>query len=1099
MLKVYHASAGTGKTFALVLNYLTLLMRDPEKYRHILAVTFTNKATAEMKGRIVRVLFGLSKTGLSGYEHLEEVQEAAAYLKNMPEELKESREMVRNRAVRALRMILYDYSSFSVQTIDSFFQRVLRGFARELNLQFGYNIELDTKTTLERVVDLFMKSVDEKPMLLEWLVKFMDEESEESGKWDIRKLIVARGNQIFSEQFKMITPGELERITDKDFIGKEYLRRLQQIIHVFDQRMQAYGREGLTAMEAGRVEVSDFSSGKNGVAGIFQKLANGNYKFGKRFLGALGDSAVWLTAKNRRDPWLTQVVDEHLQPLIIRIYTYFMNNYTAYYTALAIRSQIYMLGILSDLRSQLFRWMREENLFLITEVGAFIREVIGQNEMPFIYEKLGQVYRHYMIDEFQDTSYIQYENLKPLVKNSISSGYLSLIVGDIKQSIYRWRNGDWEIMGVRLPRDFAGDQMKKKILKHNNRSLEKVVRFNNAFFISAPVSLWTLYESGFKNFLKEHPFFERIPGLDNQKAILDQIYSGDEVTQEVVPGRQGGYVSVRFLEDNGDDDWKKKASKKVAEKIETLLSEGYHPGQIVLLVRTNEEGREITRFLLERQNAGKNTSFYPLVSEDSLYLTGSVAVRFVVAFIRYLSDPEDLLNFAVLWYLYVQITDEEAVNGLPRYHEKLLEEVRGPERIFTFIPPVTPDWIARLYSLPLTETVQEIIRFFSLHERAGEVPFLYTFQNLLTDFINKKSAAPAAFLDWWDEQGDTVSLQMPEEVEAVRVMTIHKAKGLGAEVVIIPYADWNFEHNGGRESLWCRPQEEPFNRISMVPVNYRKELLKTYFRKDYLNEHFAKYIDSLNLLYVAFTRAGERLYVYSVTGKRTGDTARLLKETLQSVITGRETHDKLQKAGLHVDETGNIFEAGDLFSPGTVASAGGVVVDRYPVHTAFDRLRIVRQGQRFFILTGAGYQEKIDRGNLYHTLLAGIRTKEDLEPVLRQSVAAGQIPKADFEPMKTEIGKFLQQPDVEDWFSGKWEVRNEATIIHQDGRMLRPDRVMIRENEVVVVDYKFGETEEEQYVSQVRKYVESLKNMGYKNVSGVIWYVLLNKRIRVDG
>ncbi len=1106
MLKVYHASAGTGKTFTLVLNYLTLLLRDPDKYRHILSVTFTNKATAEMKERIIRVLYGLSHLGTDRPENRKETAEAWLYLLNMPEELKnEDREVIRKKASRALRWILYDYSYFSVQTIDSFFQRVLRGFARELNLRFGYNIELDTRTTLERVVDLLLKDVGDNPVLLDWLVRFMDDVSEETGKWDVRKLILEQGHQIFSESFKMIPPVVLQHITGKeDDYLKKYLDRLYTLIRSFEGKMKDYGERGLEIIYGNHFSLDEFTSGNRGPAGIFQKMTERNYVFGIRFLTALDDPAKWLTKVRQQDPELMRLVREHLHPLAREMYAFFKAHYEDYYTARAIRSQIYILGILADLKNGLLQWMNKENRFLITEVGPLIRQIIGDNETPFIYEKIGQFYEHYMIDEFQDTSRIQYENLKPLVMNSLSAGYFSLIVGDIKQSIYRWRNGDWKIMGKQLYGDFQREQLGKKVLRENNRSHASIVRFNNVFFRTAPDHLWDLYVDSFGDFLKknryldwpDHTFLEEA-GLQDQKENLLGIYNEEEVVQKVRTDMPYGYVYVSFPEKVRKEEWMERVMAQVADRIGNLLTEeGYRPEQIVLLVRTNAEGRDMIRYLLTRQQEGSTVS-YPLVSEDSLFLNSSETVRFIVAFLRYLSDPEDDLNFAVLWHLHDRLTGYTGnQERLPEFHLKQIAGIKGEDRIL-LISGVTHEWLIHLNTLPLTEVVQEIIRFFALEKKKEEVPFIYTFQNHFLDFVNSRSAALADFLTWWDEQGCTQSVQMPEEVDAVRVMSIHKAKGLGAEVVIMPFADWNFEQVNTRTVVWCRPRKDTFAALPVVPLVYSPVLMKSVFRDDYLEEHFANYLDNLNLLYVAFTRAKERLYIWSAGG-RSGDTGRLLNQTVKSILEKKE-NGGLPELPVRWDNQEKVFEAGAPRKNREEKAPAGVRVDSYPVYTAFDRLRIARKGQRFFILQAAGAQEKIDRGTLYHTILSGIKTKADVEPVLLRNVAEGLIQKTDMAAMLKEIASFLEQPGVAGWFSGDWDVRNEATIIHPGGRMLRPDRVMIRQEELVVVDYKFGETEEPAYIRQVRQYMESLRAMGYASVTGWIWYVTLNKRVKVDG
>ena len=1098
-LTIYHASAGTGKTFTLVANYLSLLMDDTHAFRHILAVTFTNKATAEMKERIIRVLYGLTRTGLPDHESRKEVREAMLYLQYLPEDLREKPEQVRKKAALALQLILFEYPLFSVQTIDSFFQRVLRGFARELDLPFSYEMEFDEDPVLQEITDQLLVQAGEDTTLLEWLIRMMEDLGADTGNWDVKSLLMQQGKNIFTEEFKSLPPEVLAKLTERSFL-REYLRELSGVLYSFEKKMKELGERGRGVFRETGVDESFFAHKGSGVAGIFRKLADGRAVregaslFGSRFMSALDDPGRWLSGENKKDPVLVSLVRERLHPLIVEIFDHYEENAADYYTALVIRKRLYTLGLMADLRQQLFLWMKEKNRLLISETGTFLREIIGENDIPFIYEKVGQYYSHFMIDEFQDTSRIQYEDLRPLLRNSMSAGGTSLIVGDIKQSLYRWRNGDWEIMHRDVYRDLAPGRGVKRMLKVNYRSREEIVRFNNAFFVAAAGELWKMYSKGIAEVTTGNESF-----LEEQQDILASIYDGEEVVQEVPQGAKGGYVSVRLLHAGAERSWREEALEACGALIDRLTgAEGWSPGEIMVLVRSNRDGREVIRYLLTRQHDRPESVHYPLVSQDSLYLAASPAVRFLVAFLRYLTTPDDLLNFATLWSLYERLQKGHEEGQVPPFHLKDIAELPPGERIFLFLDGEKRGWLSLLMTRPLPEVVQEIVRRFGLHEREEEVPFLHTFQNFLTAFVTREGSGATAFLKWWDEQGWQESVQLPEEADAVRVMTIHKAKGLGAAVVIMPFADWEFEQRAGtgRKVLWCRPGKAPFNKTSLVPVEYTGMLLRTLFALDFMKERFSAYLDNLNLLYVACTRARERLYVFTPAEKGR-DLSGLLVKTLGQLTADDERSGEEKGEGIRQKED-DLFESGQPVPPSAVSRREGVRVREFPDGKAFGRLRIAGKGREFFLLEKGGYKERIDRGTLYHNILAEIMTPDDVERAVGKVVRAGLVSSVEKERLVTEVKGFLAQKEAAGWFSGEWQVKTEAAVILPGGKTLRPDRVMVREGEAVVVDYKFGTSVEDKYIRQVKRYMEVLKKMGYQKVTGVVWYVMLGKMTRID-
>ncbi len=1104
---VYHASAGTGKTFTLVRDFLTLLFRGDERvFRHVLAVTFTNKATAEMKGRILRVLDGLSRWQMD--EGDPRVQEAELYAAALPDDLTRDPERLRKKARTALRYILYEYPSFAVMTIDSFFQRVLRSFARELSLPFTYEMEFDEERVLEEVTDMLLEKAAEDNELLRWLVGILDDPSNESGQWDIRRILLEQGKKIFSEAFRTLPPAVINKLTDRKFLV-DLTGKLDGIIRDFEKKAVNYGERGQNLLrEHGRTE-EDFLQKKRGPAGIFAKLREGKFRKedprNSYFHRAVEDPEKWLTKKDWEEPALRNVVEEHLYPLSRDIDRWLSEELRSYYTARLVRKRLPVLGVLADMRELLYRWIRESDRMLISETGTFLHEVMKDNEIPFIYEKAGQFFRHFMIDEFQDTSRVQYEDLLPLLRDSLAAGGKTLIVGDIKQSLYRWRNGDWRIMHHDLYRDLRLGEEVKEHLSVNYRSRSEVVRFNNHFFLRAASEL----TKGFRQGLEEDlPELREV--ADEQISLVQTLYAPSEVVQKERQEAPGGYIRAEIVSGSEERDAREEALERTARLIDRLIDEErWAPGSIMLLVRANKDGRKVVRYLLERQHARRGVT-YAIVSQDSLTLGTSRTVRFLIAFFRALIHPDDRLNRTLLWSLYSRLEGKEE----PVFHELDLEQL-PPARVLEKEDTqgkIAPWWSALLHA-PLTEAVQKVIRRYGLNEVKEEIPFLHAFQNALLDLVGQDGAGVMTLLSWWDEKGKDVSVQMPEEVDAVRVLTIHKAKGLDADIVILPLLNWNFEESSGkkRKEFWCTAVQEPFSQVKLLPVEYTGQLLKTHFAADYLRERMATYLDHLNLLYVAFTRARERLYLFLPESRqtRTGSAYSLVKGTLEKMVTkerrepspsgGEGAGDEGPAPDIRYDEESMVFEAGVPAPPVTAPQVRAVPVDAFPVEPSFGRLRVSSRGKEFFLLEKGGYLEKIDEGTLFHAIFAEIITFEDVKKAVAAVIRNGMAPAEREEELVGRVRRFLEQVPDRSWFDGSWSVRNEATLILPGGHTLRPDRVMEKEDQVVVLDYKFGETEEAAYRKQMKGYVTALRQLGYREVKGVLWYVVQNRTEELHG
>ena len=582
-LKVYKASAGSGKTFRLAIEYMKLALTSEANYRHILAVTFTNKATAEMKSRIIGELYRLAQ----GRE--------SAYLDVLCRELHWHPMQVQRQAQLVLKRILHDYSRFSISTIDSFFQRVIKAFNRELGINAAYNVELDEKSILEEAADRLIQSVDGDPKLLDWLESFASDKIREGKGWNLKRDIIRLGNEIYNETFKSLNNELYEKLNDRSFL-KNYRAKLSKMIALYETQMKALGQEGLNVMAAEGLSVDDFKGKGRGPATVFQKLKELKADFSNTVLAAAEDSSAWVAA-SVKEPWksqMTAVAENKLMPKLRQAVRLVETESRNYVTAKLIVSQLYTLGILVDLRKAVKDLCREKGVILISDSGHLLKDVIADSETPFVYEKTGSVYSHFMIDEFQDTSGLQWNNFRPLIGNSLAEDNLGLVVGDVKQAIYRWRSGDWRLLAGKLGESFPAFGLQNEVLNSNWRSHGKVIRFNNTIFRLVPELLQHNIDSELEAAgITENPVQITIPEV---YADSVQLISNTKVADK-------GYVRVRFLEDKKENKLANEelTLSELVESIKLLQNEGVKASEMAILVREKKEARRIADLFLEQK------------------------------------------------------------------------------------------------------------------------------------------------------------------------------------------------------------------------------------------------------------------------------------------------------------------------------------------------------------------------------------------------------------------------------------------------------------------------------------------------------------------
>lgn len=1067
-LLVYKASAGSGKTFTLALEYIKLLMLDPQSFRSVLAVTFTNKATEEMTVRIMSRLYGMARR----------LDDSRSYINILTAELGMTEDEVCRQAGKALHALLHNFHYFRVETIDSFFQRVLRNLARELGLTANLRVELNDKEVEQQAVDRIVESLEEKDEVLDWLMTYIIENIDEDKNWNVIRQIKKFGENIFKEHYKKYGK-ELKEINAGNTFDA-YRKELRALMKTSLDAMKRHADRFFDDLEQRSLTVADLAYGPSGPAGYFVKLRNNiidGSVMGKRVEEAVGDPSKWFTKKSPYNTESNLAAAAGWSEMISLIEKERSGRYKQYQSAKVTLQYFNRLRLLEKIDEMVSTINGETNRFLLNNTPDLLHEFIGTSDTPFVYEKFGTQLNHVMIDEFQDTSTIQWDNFKTLLLENMSRGHLNLLVGDVKQSIYRWRSGDWRLLNnIREVMGMPDEMIDINTLDTNYRSDKRVIEFNNAFFEQA-----ALQETD----EMEKKFGTRDPQLE--KAYAD-------VRQNVPAGKPDeGFVDIRLFDASV---YKDAATESLLEVLDRLLNEqGAEPNDIAILVRSNADLPVIAEAVMQA---------FPdvqIVSDEAFRLDASSAVNIIVLVMRSLVHPDDRLTQATLAVMY----QREVVRSGATIEDILI----GRTNYDAFLPEEFVAHRHELTAMPVYEMVQFVLRVFGLDGVAGQDAYLCAFNDILSDFLYDKPVGIEAFLQEWDERLASKSIQ-GDVVDGIRLMTIHKSKGLEFKHVIIPYCDWDFVHR--EQMIWCVPSQEPFNKLPIVPLNYSEKQLKgTIYENDLREEYLQIKVDNLNLLYVAFTRAEESLTVFGRLGA--AESRSRLVETCIGNIVG-----SLPGAVIEEEEQDGTIQA-LLFTYGKPEVAAGAdkspsepelpsdpnVFSRRPEEKvvrieAFDPVTEFRQSNlsRRFVEGEDDDTEQsryIKLGSILHYVLLQIRYADEADAVMARLEDEGILRRQDVSADRVRglLRKRLAGKHGQEWFSRDWKVLNECSILShdEDGTHVvehRPDRVIFRDGQTVVIDFKFGSPKEE-YRSQVRNYIRLLSDMGDTPVKGYLWYV----------
>jgi ATP-dependent helicase/nuclease subunit A len=1154
-LTIYKSSAGSGKTFTLVREYVKLLIKEPNNYRHILAITFTNKATDEMKERIVRALAQLAANSPKA-ESLAQVLLADPDLKPITERF------LQQQAAKALALILHNYAEFSVSTIDSFFQQILRNFAKELKIPVRYEVELDTKAVIDTLVMKLLLDVGHRKEITQWLEEFVFASLDDDKGWKIERQITELSERIFQEDVwenikvqidetpaeqtneknapanpKLLTnigqiiaetntpnsnlgnephltqnPNTEQNSTEQNDLDNEphltqdqklaqlaaqkellmtahyeklrsLVKKLHATRHAFEEKMIAFGKEGLALIAGYGLTVKDF---KVGTAGFFEKISRKNLEAPSATLLKIyaGDTTQWCAKTSLVKNKIDQLIDNGLQDLLIETIAFYDEQLPNYYSAQEVVKNIYIYGLLHEIKDKLIDYRTENSKLLISDTNFILNSIIKgtantdtftESDAPFIFEKVGLTYHHIMLDEFQDTSNYQWKNLLPLVQNTLSEQHRALVVGDVKQSIYRWRGGNMNLLLTGLKRDLKPfwDDDTEQELAYNYRSKYEIVRFNNSLFKAATQVL------------------NELPALSGATAI-NQAYQ--TVEQQIKKG-EGGFVQVQFLPNDAKSDmrWQEIAEQQTLELIDELQASGIKLNQIAILTRRNQDGSQMAKLLGEKG--------IKVISSESLLLNQSPKIRLLMSLLKFIADQRNVIARAEVLVNYVDIYNNWLKRQTPSAElpppitnnlHQLYTDHQHPDpqnNLFnTLLPQNLIDNLSSLTKLALYEAVEEIIRHLKLNHEPDA--YIQRFQDLVLEHTNQTGNDLRTFLVWWEQNQnkDKCSIIVPKGEDAITIMTVHKAKGLEFPVVIMPYADWSLKPKNG-SVLWSKSNQEPYNNMGIIPLNISNRLNQSHFSAPYQTELLDTYLDNMNLLYVAFTRPTDRLYAFTPmynpnsTAAKTGELNslhQLLYLALKSphyATIGQWSDNNTYTYGNNQNNTLTDAET-DEVSPLT----------EYISNDYRQRITIKSESQKFFMLFDNDRSVAIRIGQQVHAVLEKTQTQTDVPNVIRKLQLKGIVNQDDIPTIEQRLHQVFNLPEVQMWFGDGWDkILCERTVMNNSRKKI-PDRVMLKGKQAVIVDYKTGE-KKDSYFTQVNDYAQILESMGYQVTQKYLLYI----------
>jgi len=1047
-VKILSASAGSGKTYNLAMFYVRLAMEKVDNYEKILAITFTNAAVNEMKNRILNYLFELSKgNGINDYRTYAAVNQ------------NEDDKHIIQKASEVLNRIVHHYYNFSVSTIDSFLQRLFKGALYEIGIRTNYELIVNNEEVIEQAVNDFLLNLDEHQTAFKWLVKFIKNNAKDNKSFSYSKQLIELTKEINKEFFYPFEK-DFASLTEEDFDQLEEI--LKKRINDFIEKAKTFNKRFSELCEKTDLTENDFYHASSGPASflgskllkfINEKSSIGSaFKLDNKYLNEALDEGKWVSKniEQKFNPYR-----DEFQQLLTEFIESLKTDGKQYEDARVILEQLFNISILNQIVKNLHEYKKTNNVVLLSDIGKMLQGFISNNYL-FVYEKLGVRYEYFLIDEFQDTSNIQYQVIKPLIENSISEKVSEsvLLVGDIKQAIYRWRNGDWKLMNKTIHEDFSNN-VNVSALEYNWRSYPVVIDFNNAI-LKQLVQFNDLYKDS---------------GIDNSALLtlaqdiykdVEQIFPNTKKLDDVK-----GYVKLfvnkkknnedaEQQDDNGNDNlvW-------VVNEVSCLWKAGYK--NIGIIVRKNKEASTIFDFLMN--NLSIDDDDFKVISKESITYINSNAVMWVVFTLHYVQNASSYAHYmANAFYDKLQLPVD-----VEEFYSSLLGNAAFKAKNLYF-------------------KAEFLINSFFSNFNEREKTFSIHFLQLLKKYLENNTSGEAKFIQWFFEKGIDESIKISGEKKGVHLVTIHKSKGLEYDAVIVPYVNWT--KKAAVNYLWLNKTD--WVKESNIPaflVKSNKNLLASNFDKQYLLEQNNEKLDDINLLYVAFTRAKKVLIA--------GIEQQLIGKELSKLI---ETNFKIENVNKNIDsyktfenENVTIFEFGEL--KGNDEPYAEIESEHYEIkpNSKPQSLRLVVKGNEEW-----SSQKSIAHGVLIHAIMEQITDIINWEQVAQRVMITFNVAEPDKKQIKENIKNILARHNqIKDWFTIAEKIISERKILHQ-GRIYRPDKVFLHNDKVILVDFKTGETNLEAYKAQVIRYKSMLMALNYDKIEAYLLNIDTNELVLVD-
>ena len=1028
---IYNASAGSGKTYMLVKEYLRILVLSPtdDAYRKILAITFTNKAVEEMKSRIINNLSEFSKD--------EPGDRAEALMMVLSQETGLSLATIKDKARAIIKNIIHNYAAFDISTIDKFTHKVIRAFAHDLNLPVTFDVSLETENLLQEAVDAIIAKAGENEVLTNMLVDFSVDKTDNDKSWDvtyelfeIARLLVNENHRNEVGQFKDKPVEEFPAIKQK----------LQDKVNELEEECKSLGEELNALIEQKGIDPKSFSAGH--FPNHIEYIRKGELNSTHKKYHEPEDVRINKTAKDRHV--IEGAMDEMLS-LLKRVY----KNYEKRNFYNAFLKNITPLSLLSSISQELERIQKEQNVLSISEFNAIIHKEIQNQPAPFIYERLGERYRHFFIDEFQDTSQMQWHNLIPLIDNALAGQDMAgdagslMIVGDPKQSIYRWRGGKAEqfIELAKGHNPFSNPDTALVNLGTNFRSYSNVINFNNDFF--------SFLSGEFDN-------------EDYRALYRDNSRQDDN-------DKQGGYVNISFIPETEEGDEVTKDDLYLEATLQTIhnvKAKGFNYKDMVLLTRKRQPGILLANYLTENN--------IPILSSETLLIENAAEVKLIINLLRYLKSNEN--REAKAHFLYFTAKQTVAAidvhdfikQGMDQSDEDALEAwLQGKGIVISF---------RNCRKKSLYEAVETIIGSFI--KEKGNQSYVQYFLDLVLERDVRAQSSIGDFLNYWDNNGSKFSIPSPEGNDAVRIMTIHKSKGLEFPVVIFPFAEEDYAR-APRSKMWLDLDDETFE-FQKALIDSKKEVAEYGDKASelYFIKSQEELLDNINILYVALTRAEEQLYIISGRNFTSrGDLTNNMSSYFIKYLQDKNVFDNLK----------NEYSFGEVTKISASRSHIGNHQTIKVVKQNFSP-RGVKIAQRESLMWGTNRLKAIEFGNVMHEILSYIESEHDIPVALMKAVENGLIVTSQQDEVAQSLKAVMQHPQLAEFFSDGSRVFSEQNIIRRGVQNIKPDRVTLKDGKAYLLDYKTG-AHSTKYERQLQNYELALNEMGYEVARKALVYI----------